>query len=157
PGDRVVVPFPIACGGCFYCRQRLTSLCDNSNPNAAMAEALYGFSGSGLFGYSHLFGGYAGGQAEDVRVPFADVGPLRVPQSLPDERVLFLTDVLPTGYQAAENCAIKTGDTIAVWGCGPVGLMSIVSAYLFGAERVIAIDRWPARLRLAETGAKAET
>ena len=156
-GDRVVVPFTIACGGCFYCREGLTSLCDNSNPNAEMAEALYGFSGSGLFGYSHLYGGYPGGQAEYVRVPFADVGPIRVPEGIPDERALFLSDILPTGYQAAENCAIRGGDTVAVWGCGPVGLLSIVSAYLLGAERVIAIDRWPARLLLAETRAKAET
>jgi threonine dehydrogenase-like Zn-dependent dehydrogenase len=156
-GDRVVVPFAIACGGCFYCREGLTSLCDNSNPNAAMAEGLYGFSGSGLFGYSHLYGGYPGGQAEYVRVPFADAGPIRVPEWIPDERVLFLSDILPTGYQAAENCAIRGGDTVAVWGCGPVGLLSIVSAYLLGAERVIAIDRWPARLLLAETRAKAET
>ncbi len=156
-GDRVVVPFAIACGGCFFCREGLTSLCDNSNPNAEMAEALYGFSGSGLFGYSHLFGGYPGGQAEYVRVPFADAGSIRVPASLPDERVLFLSDILPTGYQAAENCAIRRGDTVAVWGCGPVGLLSIVCAYLLGADRVIAIDRWPARLLLAETRAKAET
>jgi len=156
-GDRVVVPFAIACGGCFHCREGLTSLCDNSNPNAEMAEALYGFSGSGLFGYSHLYGGYPGGQAEYVRVPFADVGPIRIPDGMPDERVLFLSDVLPTGYQAAENCAIRGGDTVAVWGCGPVGLFSIVCAYLLGAERVIAIDRWPARLLLAETRAKAET
>lgn len=156
-GDRVVVPFAIACGSCFYCRDGLTSLCDNSNPNAEMAESLYGSSASGLFGYSHLYGGYPGGQAEYVRVPFADVGPIRVPASIPDERVLFLSDILPTGYQAAENCGIRPGDTVAVWGCGPVGLLSIVCAYLLGAERVIAIDRWPVRLLLAETDAKAET
>ena len=156
-GDRVVVPFPIACGGCFFCREGLTSLCDNSNPNAEMAEALYGFSASGLFGYSHLYGGYPGGQAEYVRVPFADVGPIRVPDSLSDEQVLFLSDILPTGYMAAENCGIRPGDTVAVWGAGPVGLLAMVSARLLGAERVIAIDRFPARLRLAESHAKAET
>ena len=156
-GDRVVVPFAIACGACFYCREGLTSLCDNSNPNAEMAEALYGYSGAGLFGYSHLYGGYPGGQAEYVRVPFADVGPMSVPASLSDEQVLFLTDILPTGYMAAENCGIKAGDTVAVWGAGPVGLLAMVSAYVLGAERVIAIDRFPARLLLAETRAKAET
>jgi threonine dehydrogenase-like Zn-dependent dehydrogenase len=156
-GDRVVVPFCIACGGCTYCLEGLTSLCDNSNPNAEMAEALYGFSGAGLFGYSHLYGGYPGGQAEYARVPFADVGPLRVPESLSDDQVLFLTDILPTGYMAAENCGIRPGDTVAVWGAGPVGLLAMVSAYLLGAERVIAIDRFPVRLMLAETRAKAET
>jgi len=156
-GDRVVVPFTIACGACFYCREGLTSLCDNSNPNAEMAEALYGFSASGLFGYSHIYGGYPGGQAEYVRVPFADIGPLRIPGSLSDEQVLFLSDVLPTGFMAAENCGIRGGDTVAVWGAGPVGLFAIASAYLLGAERVIAIDRFPARLLLAETRAKAET
>jgi threonine dehydrogenase-like Zn-dependent dehydrogenase len=157
PGDRVVVPFAIACGRCRYCQEGLTSLCDNSNPNAYMAEGLYGFSGAGLFGYSHLYGGYPGGQAEYVRVPFADVGPLRVPAALSDEQVLFLSDILPTGYMAAENCAIRPGDVVAVWGAGPVGLLAMKSALLLGAERVIAIDRWPARLRLAESGAKAET
>jgi threonine dehydrogenase-like Zn-dependent dehydrogenase len=156
-GDRVVVPFTIACGACFFCRETLTSLCDNTNPNAEMAEALYGASGAGLFGYSHLYGGYAGGQAEYVRVPFADVGALRVPVPLRDEQVLFLSDVLPTGYMAAESCGIRPGDTVAVWGCGPVGLLAVSSAYLLGADRVIAIDRWPARLRLAESRAKAET
>jgi len=156
-GDRVVVPFCIACGACTYCLEGLTSLCDNSNPNAEMAEALYGFSAAGLFGYSHLYGGYPGGQAEYVRVPFADVGPLRVPDSLTDDQVLFLTDILPTGYMAAENCGIRPGDTVAVWGAGPVGLLAMVSAYLLGAERVIAIDRFPVRLMLAETRAKAET
>ena len=156
PGDRVVVPFPIACGGCLPCRDGLTSLCDNSNPNAEMAEAMYGFSGAGLFGYSHLYGGYPGGQAELVRVPFADVGPLRVPPALSDEQVLFLSDIFPTGYMAAESCGIRRGDTVAVWGCGPVGLFAMASAGLLGAERVIGIDRWPARLRLAESQAKAE-
>jgi threonine dehydrogenase-like Zn-dependent dehydrogenase len=156
-GDRVVVPFAIACGNCFLCRQQLTALCDNSNPNASMAEALYGFSGAGLFGYSHLYGGYAGGQAQYVRVPFADVGPLKVPPGVRDEQVLFLSDIFPTGFMAAENCHIRPGDTVAVWGCGPVGQFTIKSAYLLGAERVIAIDRVPERLLLAETAGKAET
>jgi threonine dehydrogenase-like Zn-dependent dehydrogenase len=156
-GDRVVVPFPIACGACFFCREGLTSLCDNSNPNAEMAEALYGFSAAGLFGYSHLYGGYPGGQAELVRVPFADIGPVRVPERLTNEQVLFLSDILPTGFMAAENCGIRPGDTVAVWGAGPVGQLSIRSAYVLGAERVIAIDRWPARLLMAERQGKAET
>src|SRR5262249_35006503 len=129
-GDRVVVPFAIACGACWYCREGLTSLCDNSNPNAHMAEALYGFSASGLFGYSHLYGGYPGGQAEYVRVPFGDTGPVRVPASLSDAQVLFLSDILPTGYMAAENCRIRAGDVVAVWGSGPVGLLAMKSAYL---------------------------
>ena len=148
-GDRVVVPFTIACGRCFFCERKLWSCCDNSNPNAWMAEDLYGASGSGLFGYSHMMGGYAGGQAEYARVPFADIGPIKVPGSLSDEQVLFLSDIFPTGYMAAENCTIVPGDTIAVWGCGPVGQMSIVSALMLGAERVLAIDRFPDRLRMA--------
>ena len=148
-GDRVVVPFAIACGRCFYCKAGLTSLCDNSNPNAAAADAMYGYSGAGLFGYSHLFGGYAGGQAEYVRVPFADFGPVKVPAKLTDEQVLFLTDILPTGYMAAENCGIQPGATVAVWGCGPVGQFAILSALHLGAERVIAIDRVFARLEMA--------
>ena len=156
PGDRVVVPFTIACGRCYFCKNRLWSLCDNSNPNPAIAEALYGYSPSGLFGYSHMLGGYAGGQAEYVRVPFADTGPIVVPDGLSDEQVLFLSDIFPTGYMAAENCDIKPGDTIAIWGAGPVGQMAIRSAFLLGAERVIAIDRIPARLRMAEQGG-AET
>jgi threonine dehydrogenase-like Zn-dependent dehydrogenase len=155
-GDRVVVPFTIACGRCYFCKQELWSLCDNSNPNAWMAEKISGYSGSGLFGYSHMYGGYPGGQAEYVRVPFADVGPLKVPSSLSDEQVLFLSDIFPTGYMAAENCAIRPGDTIAVWGCGPVGQFAIKSAYLLGAERVIAIDRFPDRLALAHTEGKAD-
>jgi threonine dehydrogenase-like Zn-dependent dehydrogenase len=155
-GDRVVVPFTIACGHCFFCLKQLWSLCDNSNPNAWMAEKLYGYSTSGLFGYSHLTGGYAGGQAEYARVPFADVGPLKVPDTLSDEQVLFLSDILPTGYMAAQNCEIAPGDVIAVWGCGPVGQMAIRSALLLGAARVIAIDDVPERLRLA-AGAGAET
>ncbi len=155
-GDRVVVPFPIACGGCFFCERQMFSLCENSNPNAPLAEKMWGHSPAGIFGYSHMLGGYAGGQAEYVRVPFADVGPVKVPPNLTDEQVLFLSDVLPTGYMAAENCSIHPGDTIAVWGCGPVGLFSIASAMLLGAGRVIAIDRFPERLRKAESiGAEA--
>jgi len=150
-GDRVVVPFTISCGNCYFCKQQLWSLCDNSNPNAWMAEKLYGYTASGLFGYSHMYGGYPGGQAEYARVPFADVGPLKVPASLEDEQVLFLSDILPTGYMAADNCQIKPGDTIAVWGCGPVGQFAIRSAFMLGAERVIAIDRFPERLALAAT------
>ncbi|MFL5629318.1 MAG: zinc-dependent alcohol dehydrogenase [Ktedonobacteraceae bacterium] len=157
PGDRVVVPFTIACGRCFFCQQQLWSLCDNSNPNAWLAEKMYGFSASGLFGYSHLYGGYAGGQAEYARVPYADVGPIKIPGNLTDEQVLFLSDIFPTGYMAAENCDIQPGDTVAIWGCGPVGQFAIKSAYLLGAERVIAIDRIPARLRMAEEQGRAET
>ncbi len=155
-GDRVVVPFTIACGRCFFCQQGLWSTCDNSNPNAWMMEQMYGYSGSGLFGYSHLMGGYAGGQAQYARVPFADVGPIRIPDGIDDEQVLFLSDIFPTGYQAAENCNIKPGDVIVVWGCGPVGQFTIRSAFMLGAERVIAIDRIPERLRLAAEG-NAET
>jgi threonine dehydrogenase-like Zn-dependent dehydrogenase len=155
-GDRVVVPFAIACGQCWFCKQSLTSLCDNSNPNAAIADAVYGFSGSGLFGYSHMLGGFAGGQAEYARVPYSDFGPLKIPESLSDEQVLFLTDIFPTGYMAAENCNINPGDVVAVWGCGPVGQFAIRSAFLLGAERVIAIDRVPERLEMARQG-KAET
>ncbi len=148
-GDRVVVPFPIACGHCAACLAGLTSICENSNPNAYMTEELMGASPAGMFGYTHLLGGYAGGQAELARVPFADVGPLKVPDGLTDDQVLFLSDILPTGYMGAEMCNIKGGDTIAVWGCGPVGLFAIASAYLLGAERVIAIDRFPYRLQMA--------
>jgi len=154
-GDRVVVPFTIACGRCFFCEKQLWSLCDNSNPNAWMAEKLYGYTTSGLFGYSHLTGGYAGGQAQYARVPFADVGPLKVPDGLTDEQVLFLSDIFPTGYMAAENCDIQGGEVIAIWGCGPVGQMAIRSAFLLGAARVIAIDSVPERLRMAtEAGAE---
>jgi threonine dehydrogenase-like Zn-dependent dehydrogenase len=156
-GDRVVVPFPIACGHCWACQKGLFSLCENSNPNAWMAEKLWGHAPAGIFGYSHLLGGYAGGQAEYARVPFADVGPLKIPDGLPDDTVLFLSDIFPTGYMAAENCHIQPGDTVAVWGCGPVGQFAIKSAYLLGAERVIAIDRVPARLRLAHAQGCAET
>jgi len=155
-GDRVVVPFCIACGNCFFCQNEMTSLCDNSNPNASMAEKVYGSSSAGLFGYSHLFGGYAGGQAQYVRVPFADVGPMKIPDNVSDEQALFLTDIFPTGYMAAENCNIKHGDVIAVWGCGPVGQFAIRSAFLLGAERVIAIDNIQSRLDLAaKSGAEA--
>jgi threonine dehydrogenase-like Zn-dependent dehydrogenase len=148
-GDRVVVPFPIACGNCFFCEREEYSLCENSNPNASMAEKLWGHSPCGIFGYSHLTGGYAGGQAEYVRVPFADIGPIKIENDLPDEKILFLSDILPTGWMAAENCNIKPGDTIAVWGCGPVGLFAIKSAQMQGAGRVIGIDQYPERLRLA--------
>ncbi len=156
-GDRVIVPFAISCGSCFFCERGLWSLCDNSNPNAALAEKMYGSSGAGFFGYSHLFGGFAGGQAEYARVPFADVGPLKVPDGLADEQVLFLTDVFPTGYMAAENCDIQPGTIVAVWGCGAVGQFAIQSAYLLGAEKVIAIDRFPERLQLAAEAGKALT
>jgi len=149
-GDRVVVPFPISCGNCWFCQHDLWSLCDNSNPNAWMAEKMWGYSPAGIYGYSHMLGGYAGGQAEYVRVPFADIGPLKVPDGLTDEQVLFLSDILPTGYMAAENCDIHPGDTIAVFGCGPVGQLAIRSAYMLGAQRVISIDRIPERLRLAQ-------
>ena len=156
-GERVVVPFPIACGRCFFCEQQLYSVCENSNPNAYMAEKMWGHSGAGIFGYSHLTGGYAGGQAEYVRVPFADVGPIKVPDELKDEQVLFLSDILPTGYMAAEACAIAPGQVVAVWGCGPVGQFAIQSAFLLGAERVIAIDHYPERLRMARELSGAET
>jgi threonine dehydrogenase-like Zn-dependent dehydrogenase len=155
-GDRVVVPFPIACGNCFFCKEQMFSLCENSNPNAWMAEKMFGHAPAGIFGYSHLTGGYAGGQAEYARVPFADVGPIKVPDHLSDEQVLFLSDIFPTGYMGAEMCDIKPGDTIAIWGCGPVGQFSIRSAFLLGAERVIAIDQVPERLKMAEDGG-AET
>ena len=155
-GDRVVVPFPISCGNCFFCQKELFSLCENSNPNAGAAEKLWGQSPAGIFGYSHILGGYAGGQAEYARVPYADVGPIKV-DGLPDEQVLFLSDILPTGWMAAENCDIEPGDTVAVWGCGPVGQFAIVSAFLLGAGRVIAIDRFPYRLEMARKHTKAET
>jgi threonine dehydrogenase-like Zn-dependent dehydrogenase len=151
-GDRVIVPFPIACGRCFFCTHDLYSCCDNSNPNAWMAEKFYGYTAAGLFGYSHMLGGYAGGQAEYARVPFADVGPFKVPAHLSDEQVLFLTDVYPTGFMAAENCNIQSGDIVAVWGCGPVGQFAIRSAFMLGARRVIAIDTVPERLAMATEG-----
>ncbi len=149
-GDRVVVPFTIACGNCFFCQSTLFSLCDNSNPNAALAETMYGHSGSSLYGYSHIYGGYAGGQAQYARVPFADVGPLVINNDLPDDKLLFLTDIFPTGYMGAENADIKEGDTVAIWGAGPVGVFAAASAFMLGAKRVISIDRFPERLALAK-------
>jgi len=154
-GDRVVVPFPIACGVCGPCQAHAYSLCENSNPNAWMAEKLMGHSPAGIYGYSHMMGGFAGGQAEFARVPFADVGPIKVPEGMPDDKVLFLSDIFPTGYMGAEMCDIKPGDTIAVWGCGPVGQFAIASAKLLGAERVIAIDRFADRLAMAREKAGA--
>jgi threonine dehydrogenase-like Zn-dependent dehydrogenase len=151
-GDRVVVPFPISCGSCFFCQRDLWSLCDNTNPNAWIAERIMGHSPAGIFGYSHMLGGYAGGQAEYARVPFADVGLLKIPDGLTDEQVVFLTDIFPTGYMAAENCDIQPGHIVAIWGCGPVGQFAIRSALMLGAERVIAIDRVPERLQMAKDG-----
>ena len=155
-GDRVVVPFTIACGKCQFCQDQLWSCCDNTNPNAWFAEKLMGYTPSALYGYTHMTGGYAGGQAQYVRVPFADVGPLKIPDGLTDEQVVFLSDIFPTGYMGAENCNIREGDTVAVWGCGPVGQFAIRSCFMFGAGRVIAIDRVPERLELARAGG-AET
>jgi threonine dehydrogenase-like Zn-dependent dehydrogenase len=154
-GDRVVVPFPISCGTCFACQAGMFSVCENSNPNAWIAEKLLGHSPAGVYGYSHMLGGFAGGQAEYARVPFADVGPLKVPEDLTDEQVLFLSDIFPTGYMGAEMCDIQGGDVIAVWGAGPVGLFAIASAYLLGAEKVIAIDRFEYRLQMARDRAGA--
>jgi threonine dehydrogenase-like Zn-dependent dehydrogenase len=151
-GDRVVVAFPISCGKCFFCEKELYSLCENSNPNAWMAERFFGHSPAGIFGYSHLTGGFAGGQAEYARVPFADIGTVKIENGLSDEQVLFLSDIFPTGYMAAENCNIQRGDTVAIWGCGPVGQFAIRSAFLLGAERVLAIDRFPERLNMAREG-----
>lgn len=156
-GDRVVVPFTISCGECFFCQKTLFSCCDRSNPNAELAREAMGHSPAGLFGYSHLLGGFPGGQAQLLRVPYADVGPIKIESGLPDEKVLFLSDILPTGYMAAENCEIEPGDTVAVWGAGPVGQFAILSAWLLGAERVIAIDRVPERLAMARRHGKAET
>lgn len=156
-GDRVVVPFNIACGECFFCNKGLFSLCDRSNPNAEMAAKVMGHSPSGLFGYSHMLGGFPGGQAEYLRVPYADVGPIKAPDGLTDEQVLFLSDIFPTGYMAAENAQIEPGDTVAVWGCGPVGQFAIQSAWMLGAGRVIAIDNVPERLEMARTHGRAET
>lgn len=155
PGDRVVVPFPISCGACEMCRAELYSLCENSNPNAWMGEKLWGHAPAGIYGYSHMLGGFAGGQAEYVRVPFADIGPLKVPEGLSDEQVLFLSDIFPTGYMGAEMCEIAPGHVIAVWGAGPVGQFAIASARMLGAERVIAIDRLPYRLAMAAERAGA--
>jgi threonine dehydrogenase-like Zn-dependent dehydrogenase len=155
-GDRVVVPFVIACGSCFFCQRTEFSLCDTTNRNAEIARKAMGHSPAGLFGFSHMLGGFSGGQAEYLRVPHADVGPIKIESALPDEQVLFLSDIFPTGYMAAENCAIEAGDTVAVWGCGPVGQFAIRSAWLLGAARVVAIDCVPERLRMAEAS-KAET
>jgi threonine dehydrogenase-like Zn-dependent dehydrogenase len=156
-GDRVVVPFPIACGRCTMCRAQLFSLCENSNPNAWQAEQLWGYSPCGIFGYSHMLGGYPGGQAQYVRVPFADVGPVRVPPELPDDKALFLSDIFPTGYMAAEQSNIQPGSIVAVWGCGPVGQFAIASAFMLGAEQVIAIDRFEYRMQIARDRVGAET
>lgn len=155
--DRVVVPFTISCGSCFFCKKTLFACCDTSNPNAEIARKAMGHAPAGLFGYSHMMGGFAGGQAEYLRVPFADVGPIKIESGLPDEKVLFLSDIFPTGYMAAENCGIEPGDTVAVWGCGPVAQFAIKSAWMFGAGRVIAIDRVPERLQMAQEQGKAET
>jgi threonine dehydrogenase-like Zn-dependent dehydrogenase len=156
-GDRVVVPFPIACGRCDACERQMYSICENSNPNAGIAEKLMGHAPAGIYGYSHMLGGYPGGQAQYARVPFADVGPIKIEDDLPDEKVLFLSDIFPTGFMGAELCETKPGDVIAVWGAGPVGQFAIASAYLLGAERVIAIDSYPHRLRMAREKAGAET
>ena len=156
-GDRVVVPFPIACGACSQCKRKLYSLCENSNPNARLAEKLFGSTTAGIFGYSHLTGGFAGGQAEYVRVPFADVGPLKIENGVSDEAVLFLSDILPTGYMGAEMCDIQPGDVVAVWGAGPVGQFAAASAQLLGAERVILLDRFDYRLEIARTHLGVET
>ena len=156
-GDRVVVPFTISCGECFFCEKTLFSLCDKSNRNAEIAVKAMGHSPAGLFGYSHMLGGFPGGQAEYLRVPFADVGPIKIESALPDEKVLFLSDIFPTGYMAAENAQIEAGDTVAVWGCGPVGQFVIQSAWMLGAGRVIAVDRVPERLEMAERVGRAET
>ena len=156
-GDRVVVPFPIACGACRACKRDMWSLCENSNPNAGQAEKVMGHSPCGIFGYSHMLGGYQGGQAEYVRVPFADVGPLKIEDDLTDDQVLFLSDILPTGYMGADLCGIEPGDVVAVWGAGPVGQFAVASAYLLGASKVIAIDRVPERLRMAEEKGGAQT
>lgn len=156
-GNRVVVPFPIACGACNSCTAGLYSLCENSNPNAGMAEKLWGHASAGMFGYSHLTGGFAGGQAEYARVPFADVGPIKIESDLPDDKVLFLSDIFPTAYMAAEMCDIKPGDVVAVWGAGPVGLLAMASAFLLGAEKVIGIDRFEYRLQMARDNTGAET
>jgi threonine dehydrogenase-like Zn-dependent dehydrogenase len=156
-GDRVVVPFPIACGSCFACEHKLYSLCENSNPNAGLAEKIMGHTPAGIFGYSHMLGGFPGGQAEYARVPFADVGPIKIEDGLTDEQVLFLSDVLPTGYMGAEMCDIKPGDVVAIWGAGSVGQFAAASAYLLGADRVISIDRFPYRLRRVRDAVGAET
>ncbi|HEY0010472.1 MAG TPA: zinc-dependent alcohol dehydrogenase [Candidatus Paceibacterota bacterium] len=155
-GDRIVVPFVISCGECEYCTEGRTSLCDRSNPNKELAEKVFGYSPAGLYGFSHMFGGYCGGQAEYARVPFAESSVFVVPDSVPDEQALFLTDIFPTGFMAAENANIKEGDTVAIWGAGPVGQFAIRSAFMLGAARVISIDRFPERLAMAREGG-AET
>jgi threonine dehydrogenase-like Zn-dependent dehydrogenase len=154
-GDRVVVPFPIACGSCWACEHQLDSVCENSNPNAGIAEKMFGHPTAGIFGYSHITGGYAGGQAEYARVPYADVGPFKIQDDLTDEQVLFLSDILPTGYMGAEFCEIQGGEVIAVFGAGPVGQFAIASAVMLGAERVIAIDKYDYRLEMARNKAGA--
>jgi threonine dehydrogenase-like Zn-dependent dehydrogenase len=156
PGDRVIVPSVISCGDCFYCKKGQFSLCDNSNPKPAMAEKLWGHATCGIFGYSHMMGGYAGSHAEYIRVPFADVGPRKVPQGLSDEQALFISDAFPTGFMGADLCNLQHGDTVAVWGCGAVGLFAMKSAWLLGAGRVIAIDRLPERLAMARNHCQAE-
>lgn len=156
-GDRVVVPFTISCGSCYFCDKDLYSLCDDSNPNQKEAKAALGHHTAAMFGYSHLMGGIPGGQAEFLRVPFADVGPIKIPDYLKDEQVLFLSDIFPTGWMAAENCDIQPNDTVAVWGCGPVGQFAIQSAWLMGAKRVIAIDNYEGRLKMAREIGRAET
>ncbi len=156
-GDRVVVPFTISCGSCYFCKKTLFSCCDTSNPNAKIAAKMMGHAPAGLLGFSHMMGGFPGGQAEYLRVPFADVGPIKIESGIDDEMVVFLSDILPTGYMAAENCDIEDGDTVAIWGCGPVGQFAIKSAWMLGAGRVIAIDNVPERLQMAETNGKAET
>lgn len=156
-GDRIVVPFNLSCGECYFCRKTLYSLCDRSNRNADQAKQAMGHSPAGLLGYSHMLGGYWGGQAEYLRVPYADVGPIKVPDGMPDEQALFLSDIFPTGWMAAENAEIEDGDTVAIWGCGPVGQFAIQSAWKLGAGRVIAIDQVPERLEMARTHGNAET
>ncbi|MBA2619977.1 MAG: glutathione-dependent formaldehyde dehydrogenase [Acidobacteria bacterium] len=149
-GDKVVVPFTIACGNCFFCQREMFSVCDNSNPKPEGQETAYGFAGSGLFGFSHLMGGFAGGQAQYARVPFADVGPIKIPDGIDDEKVLFLSDIFPTGFMAADNCNIKEGDTVAIWGAGPVGQFATKSAFMLGAEKVVVIDHYQDRLDFAQ-------
>ncbi|MFC3909425.1 zinc-dependent alcohol dehydrogenase [Legionella dresdenensis] len=156
-GDKVVVPFTISCGKCNFCRKKLFACCELSNPNAEIARQRMGQTPSGMFGYSHVLGGFSGGQAEYVRVPFSNIGPIKVPEDMPDEKLLFLSDIFPTGYMAAENCGIQPGDTVAIWGCGPVGQFAIQSAWMLGAGRVIAIDCVPERLKMAEKYGNAET
>ena len=156
-GDRVVIPFVIACGECFFCQKGMFSACDTTNPNAEIARKAMGQSPAALFGFSHMLGGIPGGQAEYLRVPHADVGAIKIESDLPDEQVVFLSDIFPTGYMAAENCGIEPGDTVAVWGCGPVGQFAIQSAWMLGAGRVIAIDCVEERLAMAEKFGRAET